>query len=232
MYSLQCRYISDISTAYRDQNINLNLCCKPKIAQLWNILKAYIILFTAIYFMWKATKIESLSLAVFYNPLPGKKPLNSYLEETLFMATFVSQKTNTQLIADEDWSSTAGCWTENPKNSEGYWGFSTASHNLYVGYLFHDSSRNTCVSRNPVWKIFYDMPQHQVVQVNRYSTLRRDIHISSLSTIKLSEENLSFPFEAEENSTITLQSQTSKPFFSIKQFTAQRGKAMRSCGVI
>jgi hypothetical protein len=74
------------------------------------------------------------------------------------------------------------------------------------------------------------MPPHQRVQVNRYWTLRQDI--SSPSTTKWPEENFSFPCEAEENSTITLQSQASKPFFSIKQFTAQRGKAMRSCGVI
>jgi hypothetical protein len=55
------------------------------------------------------------------------------------MTTFIGQKIKMQLVADEDCSSTRGCWTENPRKSEGYWGFCTAFHNLYVGYLFHDS---------------------------------------------------------------------------------------------
>lgn len=147
------------------------------------------------------------------------------------MTTFMGRKTQMQLIADEDWFSTASCWTENPRSFERYLEFFTAFHNLYVGYLFHDFSRYTCVSRNPDWKqLFCDMMPHQGVLANWFSTLRQDI-MSSSSTIKWPEKIFSLSFEAEQNFD-DLQSQASKPLFSIQQCTAQRGKAMRSCGVI
>jgi hypothetical protein len=73
--------------------------------------------------------MESLSIAMFSN---------SYLEELLFMTTFMGQKTKLPLVADEDWFSTASGWTENPRNFEGYLRIFTAFHNLYVGCLFHD----------------------------------------------------------------------------------------------
>ena len=76
-----------------------------------------------------------------------------------------------QLVADEDCFSIASCWTEYPRNFQGYLGFFTFN-NLYVGYLFYDFSRNTCVSRNPDWKwLFYDMRLHQGAQGNRLPTL-------------------------------------------------------------
>jgi hypothetical protein len=96
----------------------------------------------------------------------------------------MDQKTKMQLVAIEDWFSTASCWRENPRNLVGYVGFFTAFHDLYVGYLFHDFSRNIRVSRNPEWKyLFYDTRPHQGVLDNRFPTLRQDI-MSSPSTIK------------------------------------------------
>jgi len=117
------------------------------------------------------------------------------------MTTFMGQKTKMKLVTDEDCYSTRHLLDRNSQNFRGIFGIFTALHNLYVGYLFHDFSRNTCVSRNPDWKwLFYEMRPHQGVLGNRFPTLRQEI-MSSLSTIKWPEEIFFFslPFEAKQN---------------------------------
>jgi len=133
----------------------------------------------------------------------------------------MGQKTKMHLIADEDCYSTCHLLDRNSQNFLGIFGVFTSFHNLHVGYLFHDFSRNTCVSRNPGSKwLFYDMRPHQEVLGNRFPTLQQDI-MSSPLTIKWPEE-IFFPFLSKQNriSTITLQSQASKPFFSMQQCIA------------
>jgi hypothetical protein len=49
--------------------------------------------------------MESISMAMFSNSFSVEQPLNSYLEELLFMTRFMDKKTKMQLVADEDWFS-------------------------------------------------------------------------------------------------------------------------------
>jgi len=113
----------------------------------------------------------------------------------------MGQKTKMQFVTDEDCYGACHLLDRNSQNFRGTFGIFTAFHNLYVGYLFHDFSRNTCVSRNPGWKwLFHDTRPHQRVLGKRFSDVATG-HKCRHPQRSSGPRKFFFPlpFEAEQN---------------------------------